>query len=425
MAKLFGNTGGAYARDSAAPGPTAVKKPRRGLKAACCAAGVLAALYAFVVWAPFKPVEKLRNMYIETALSTMNHRWLATAFFPKSVVDQVRQQMNDAVDRQTGLSSDWGNTTPEGYLSGADGQPHAPLPTDTSDEAMEAFFDCFRELDRGEVLDWVAENPGLLEHGWGALSANEAGLEDDGLPIHTTRGDQVLAIDAVTQTLLIRVKGAGWRGVLAIAKDPSRFSLQAAATLGDVGQNAGVIAQAHDGVLAMTASGFLDVDGHGKGGQVTGFARCDGKDYGDHLRGGYKRLEKHADNRLYLTDAVGPVRDDVTDAMEFTPALIVDGKIVVDDTCGWTAVNPRACLGQNDRYEMMMLVVEGRLPTVSMGTSVVTCAQLLYDYGCVQAMNMDGGTSAILWYDGEYVTQCSNTALSAGRLLPNAWVYAR
>ena len=98
---------------------------------------------------------------------------------------------------------------------------------------------------------------------------------------------------------------------------------------------------------------------------------------------------------------------------------------MVDDTCGWTAVNPRACLGQNDRYEMMMLVVEGRLPTVSMGTSVVTCAQLLYDYGCVQAMNMDGGTSAILWYDGEYVTQCSNTALSAGRLLPNAWVYAR
>ena len=168
MAKLFGNTGAAYARDPAASGPAAVKKPRRGLKAACCAAGVLAALYAFVVWAPFKPVEKLRNMYIETALSTMNHRWLATAFFPKSVVDQVRQQMNDAVDRQTGLSSDWGNTTPEGYLSGADGQPHAPLPTDTSDEAMEAFFDCFRELDRGEVLDWVAKNPVLLEHGCGA-----------------------------------------------------------------------------------------------------------------------------------------------------------------------------------------------------------------------------------------------------------------
>ena len=34
-----------------------------------------------------------------------------------------------------------------------------------------------------------------------------------------------------------------------------------------------------------------------------------------------------------------------------------------------------------------------------------------------------GGTSAILWYDGEYVTRCSNTALPEGRTLPNAFVY--
>ena len=41
----------------------------------------------------------------------------------------------------------------------------------------------------------------------------------------------------------------------------------------------------------------------------------------------------------------------------------------------------------------------------------------------MQAMNLDGGTSAILWYDGEYVTRCSNTALPEGRTLPNAFVY--
>ena len=46
-------------------------------------------------------------------------------------------------------------------------------------------------------------------------------------------------------------------------------------------------------------------------------------------------------------------------------------------------------------------------------------------YGCYQAMNMDGGTSAILWYDGEYVTRCSNTSNKEGRYLPNAWVYTR
>ena len=43
--------------------------------------------------------------------------------------------------------------------------------------------------------------------------------------------------------------------------------------------------------------------------------------------------------------------------------------------------------------------------------------------------NADGNTnkaaSAILYYDGDYVTRCSNTSLPYGRTLPNAWVYGR
>ncbi len=424
MAKLFGNTGGAHTRTARRAVSPAPQLPRWA-RITACALALTAALYGFVVWAPIRPVRYLRDLYIETALSTMSHRWLATAFFPKSVVEQVRLQMNAVVDSQSGLTSQWGNSDP------APDVPDDPLPAPEGDEPrqlgdkreMEAFFTLFHQLDRQQVLDWVADDPTLLEKGWSALKVNEAGLEDDGLPIHTARGDQVLAIDAKNGILLVRVKGATYRGVLAIAADPARLTLQAAATIGEVGQNAGVIAKDHNGLLAMTASGFLDADGKGKGGTVTGFARCDGVDYGEHLQGGYRRLEKHSDQRLYLTGAVGPVSDQATDAMEFTPALIVDGRITVDDSCGWTAMNPRACLGQTDKLEMLLLVIEGRLPTISLGASVVTCADILADYGGVQAMNMDGGTSAILWYEGEYITQCSNTALTAGRLLPNAWVY--
>ncbi len=423
MAKLFGNTGGSHS-GSAPQRAAAPKAPRWAKRAAVCLAAVVA-LYGFVVWAPLRPVRLLRNMYIETALSTMNHRWLATAFFPKSIVDQVQREMDSALSSQNGLTSQWGSETP----APAEPQPALPpagnaLPPELQDSrAMEAFFTQFHELDRQETLDWLAGQPELLADGWDELKVNQAGLDQQGLPIHTTQGHQVLAIDARQGVLLVRVKGTAWRGVLAIAKDPSRLSLQAAATIGEMGQNAGTIAGAHDGILAMTASGFLDVDGHGKGGEVTGFARCSGVDYGTHMGPGYKRLEKRTDDRLYLMDTASPVSDAVTDAMEFTPALIVDGKITVDDRCGWTAMNPRACLGQNDRLEMLLLVIEGRLPTISLGISVVTCAELLAGYGCQQAMNMDGGTSAILWYDGAPVTQCSNTKLPQGRLLPNAWVY--
>lgn len=404
------------------------EKPRKShpfLRRLALLLAVLLGLYAFVLWAPVPFVERMRNMYIETALSTMSHQWLATAFFPKSLVEDVRQQMQAAQNSQNGMVSDWTDSAGEHQIPDIPEIPAGETgSTETGDEAMEAFFRLFWELDRQSVLDWVREEHQLLEHGWAHLSANKAGLKDEGLPVYTTMGEQVLAIDAHEKVLLVRVKGSGYRGVLAIAKDPSRLSLQASSQLGERGENAGVIAEAHNGLLAMTASGFIDEEGHGKGGLVTGFALCDGTAYGNHFGGGYKRMELREDDLLYIVDAGAEVSPKATNAMEFTPALIIDGEITVDSSCGWTALNPRACLGQSARYEILMLVIEGRLAQ-SIGTDVIRCAEILQRHECMQAMNMDGGTSATLYYDGEYVTQCSNTALPAGRLLPDAWVFAR
>ena len=72
----------------------------------------------------------------------------------------------------------------------------------------------------------------------------------------------------------------------------------------------------------------------------------------------------------------------------------------------------------------MRLVIEGRLID-SLGTDVAECSRIMARYGAYQAMNMDGGTSAMMWYDGEYITRCSNTSLPEGRYLPNAWVYTK
>jgi exopolysaccharide biosynthesis protein len=72
----------------------------------------------------------------------------------------------------------------------------------------------------------------------------------------------------------------------------------------------------------------------------------------------------------------------------------------------------------------MMIIIEGRF-TDSPGCSVVAVADKLLEYGCMQALNLDGGTSAIMYYDGEYVTRCSNTAIPSGRTMPTAWVYKK
>lgn len=74
----------------------------------------------------------------------------------------------------------------------------------------------------------------------------------------------------------------------------------------------------------------------------------------------------------------------------------------------WVETNPRVCIGQSDKYEMLLLVVEGRIYTEGiLGTDVNECARILQKHNAQQAMNVDGGTSAMMWYDGEYVIRGS------------------
>ena len=55
-------------------------------------------IYCLCVFSNIPFIEKWRTIYIETALMTRTHQWLATAFIPKSVVDEVRAKI-DATDR--------------------------------------------------------------------------------------------------------------------------------------------------------------------------------------------------------------------------------------------------------------------------------------------------------------------------------------
>lgn len=381
-----------------------MRRRKRWLIVLCCLLAA-AALYLTAAYSSIPFLAKWRTIYISTALGTQNHQWLATALLPKSVVQQVADQRQDAMDAQTGLRSQW---TRNG----------SALPAEVWD--AQSFYALFHEIEPGSMNAWLRGHPSALDQGWGGLVINEAGLEQGGTEIRTVYGEQVLAVDVPNQILLVRVEDSGYRGVLAIAKDPARLSIQASSQLGISGETAGTIAQAHGGVLAMTCSGFEDEGG----GVLAGYAMCGGIAYGeDHLPEGNKRLELRTDGLLYICDTNDPVSGDCTDAMEFHPALIVDGETVVDDS--WTGLQPRVAIGQSDRYEILMLVIEGRiLSGGSLGASLPDCAEILQRHGCMQAINADGGNSAILWYDGQCVTRCSDAEHPEGRPLPTAFVYA-
>jgi exopolysaccharide biosynthesis protein len=48
-----------------------------------------------------------------------------------------------------------------------------------------------------------------------------------------------------------------------------------------------------------------------------------------------------------------------------------------------------------------MVSVDGRLKNISVGMTLNELADYMSDLGCVEAMNLDGGGSSTLWYDGK------------------------
>ena len=69
-----------------------------------------------------------------------------------------------------------------------------------------------------------------------------------------------------------------------------------------------------------------------------------------------------------------------------------------------------------------MIIVDGRQPTYSVGITVGDMAQIFIDYGAVQAGNLDGGSSAVMYYNGRVITKPSGADKVNGRKLPDAFV---
>ncbi|MDY5587726.1 MAG: phosphodiester glycosidase family protein [Oscillospiraceae bacterium] len=335
-------------------------------------------------------------------MQTMSHHWLAELFFPDDVIADVMSRVDNATEKQQGIESEWKHKVEE------------------KDDG--SFYELFDEIDKSSLESYLKSHPEYDKKSLMELDINEAGLDDDGTTIQTKQGDQVLAINAKKGVLLVRIKGSGYQGVLAILKDSSKMRCCAAAHIGGYGELLEDFVPRCNGIIGVNASGFYDPEGVGNGGTVDGLAVCEGKEYGYHVTYGRKRMEFRTDDKMYIVDADTSVASNVRDAVEFSPALIVDGKALIDEQSGFRSIQPRTVIAQASDGDVMMLVIEGRLVGRSLGIGLPDCTEILLGYDAYQAMNMDGGTSSVMWYDGEYVTKCSNPAITC-RYMPNAWIY--
>ena len=110
----------------------------------------------------------------------------------------------------------------------------------------------------------------------------------------------------------------------------------------------------------------------------------------------------------------------IINLFNFGPSLIIDGELQYHEgdvlkyfNIAPNGTQPRTAIGQIGPLEYLLVVTHGRnakapLPEggvkASAGCKIVTLAQFMADYHCIQAYNLDGGGSAAMYYNGDIFT---------------------
>ena len=322
--------------------------------------------YLLFAFAQFYPFKQLREMYVETAMTTDEHQWLAEWFLPKSVIEKVMK--------------------------------HQANP--------------FKDINEADVE--IAADEGVND----ILGQRNLKVGD----LDYT-GREILVNDIEQGIMVSKITGDGYVGKIMLVDDPSRVFLGVTPKWGSMGVFMVDMMANYDAIAGINASGFLDPGGHGDGGAADSCCRSQGVD-----RGRYRRdrmtIGINDKNRLVVGTIPTSQWDDynLRDCCQFGPALVVDGEQRVFDSAGY-GVHPRSVIGQRADGVILLMIIDGRQVGYSLGITLGECAKIMLEYKAVSAAANDGGSSAVLGYNGEIITIPSTRSLrSTGRYLPDAWL---
>ncbi len=375
------------------------------------AAVLLAAVYCVLVFSNIPLIERWRTIYIETAMGTMNHQWLATRFLPQSVIDDVMKGRVVVEVQQEEYNSSWGKEE-EQFPSKANA-------IGAWEKVKTHFAKAYPEIDQDSLTAYLEKHKGenLLDTD-GCLLIDRADYNKDETGIKTIYGDDVCAIDTHNGIVIVSLTGDGYSGRMAIVKDSGQVQLATAPNLGTSGSYLDKICERNDAVLGINASGFSDPDGTGNGGEAFGMILSNRETYRKSLDTTMKVISLDEEDHLKISNTLP---DKARDAMQFSPALVVNGEQLISGSSGW-GLQPRSVIAQTKDGDMLLAIVDGRQPSYSVGITLGDLADILYQYGAYQSCNLDGGSSAVMYYRGRIITHSSAANSERGRHIPNGWI---
>ncbi|UZQ49664.1 phosphodiester glycosidase family protein [Clostridium kluyveri] len=203
-----------------------------------------------------------------------------------------------------------------------------------------------------------------------------------------------------------------FKGYMLIVHDPTRVKVGYSKKLGVAGELTSKIAKDNNAVAAINGGGFTDRSSEdsewtGTGGKPTGILMSEGNVISNDINDDDQKTQAMAITNkgqlLVGSYSLNEMKEKgVTEAISFEPALVVNGKGTIKSGDGGWGIAPRTAIGQREDGAMLFLVIDGR-QTKSIGASLKDVQNIMLEYGAVNAINLDGGSSSTMYYEGEII----------------------
>jgi len=210
---------------------------------------------------------------------------------------------------------------------------------------------------------------------------------------------------------IIDIVGPTFNGKLMIVRDPSRVMVGVSKYLGSSGRTLEEMIGDYGAVGGVNGGGFEDDGGSGNGGVPIGVVIHEGELlYGAGISADTAVIDKDGILHVGRMNGNEAMALNAQWAVSFGPVLLQNGEKLPGLGSG---LNPRTAIGQRDDGAILLLVINGR-QLESPGATYEDVADVMLEYGAVNALNLDGGSSSMMIYEGEFLTKSSSVVGQRG-----------
>lgn len=395
---------------------------------------IIAGILAFFILIVAGASPKLQTIWICSAMRTMSHKYLATAFFSDEYIDGI-MKANEIDD--SGYDSDILDFS--GKDKETEPEPPAPesapavMPDPETEEETEPESETMPETETEPETETKETEPEPepepeTEAETEKKPPSSYSQETDEIPElpADAEGDYISeGYEMLEDGLYVKeVSGLTWRGYVMLIEDPMRVKLVDTSMQYTCGENVMTMTKNAGAVAGINGGGFQDGANYdSNGGTPAGLLIEDSKivyplEIDDTV---YNMIGINDGGALVLRHCTAQwaLDNNIVSAVSFAPFLVVNGEGLIKTGSGGWGIAPRTAIGQRETGEFLFLVIDGRQADWSIGCDLDVLQEVMLEEKAYNAAMLDGGSSTAMVYAGEYINRPS---LGHERWINNSFV---